>query len=307
MQSNDETSLALRDDQKIALHELKVSATFEPQSFSELMTFADTMARSDLLPDHFKAKPANIVSAIIAGREVGLSAYQSLQSIAVIKGRATLWGDAVLGLVRAQPKICEYVKEWSEGEGELEVAYCEAKRRDQADPVRIAFSVKDAAMAGLWMKRGKDGQDTPWTNYPSRMLKMRARSWCLRDTFPDILRGMAVAEEVADYPEPARILGAQGTRAEQVLAALQDQVEEGEIKERPLPDVSRMLKEQISDTIAQEAQMVGMPSEVAREIVKEASTTKKPVREKALDAIRAIRAWKPEPVEAPSDAEAATE
>lgn len=28
---------------------------------------------------------------------------------------------------------------------------------------------------------------------------MRARSWCLRDAFPDLLRGMAVAEEVHDY------------------------------------------------------------------------------------------------------------
>jgi hypothetical protein len=30
------------------------------------------------------------------------------------------------------------------------------------------------------------------------MLQMRARSWCLRDAYPDLLRGMAVADEEQD-------------------------------------------------------------------------------------------------------------
>jgi hypothetical protein len=30
------------------------------------------------------------------------------------------------------------------------------------------------------------------------MLQMRARGWCLRDTFPDVLGGLVMAEEAAD-------------------------------------------------------------------------------------------------------------
>ena len=33
------------------------------------------------------------------------------------------------------------------------------------------------------------------------MLQMRARSWALRDVFPDVLRGMPIAEELQDMPE----------------------------------------------------------------------------------------------------------
>jgi hypothetical protein len=33
------------------------------------------------------------------------------------------------------------------------------------------------------------------------MLQMRARGYCLRDTFPDVLKGMAVAEEEQDKPK----------------------------------------------------------------------------------------------------------
>ena len=40
------------------------------------------------------------------------------------------------------------------------------------------------------------------------MLQMRARAYCLRDTFPDALQGIEVTEEVRDYaPQPSRQSG----------------------------------------------------------------------------------------------------
>ena len=54
----------------------------------------------------------------------------------------------------------------------------------------------DAKRAGL---AGKSG---PWTQYPRRMLQMRARGFALRDAFPDLLRGLVTAEEAMDYPTP---------------------------------------------------------------------------------------------------------
>ena len=38
-----------------------------------------------------------------------------------------------------------------------------------------------------------------WCKYPKRMLQMRARAFCLRDAFPDVLRGLYVAEEVITH------------------------------------------------------------------------------------------------------------
>ena len=59
----------------------------------------------------------------------------------------------------------------------------------------MTFTVGDAIRAGLWKKAG------PWTMYPKRMLQMRARSFALRDAFPDVLRGLVATEEVEDYQE----------------------------------------------------------------------------------------------------------
>jgi hypothetical protein len=89
--------------------------------------------------------------AIQHGSEVGLSPMQSLQSIAVINGRPTIWGDAALALVVGS-HVCEYVTEGVDGEGDKMVAMCFAKRRGYEKATIVRFSVEDAKKAGLWGK-----------------------------------------------------------------------------------------------------------------------------------------------------------
>jgi hypothetical protein len=96
--------------------------------------------------------------------------------------------------------VCEYVREYTEGDGDNMAAVCEAKRRGYPAPTVVRFSVADAKKAGLWAKSG------PWSQYPTRMLALRARGFALRNAFADALRGLVTAEEAQDYPqaEPAR-------------------------------------------------------------------------------------------------------
>jgi len=74
-----------------------------------------------------------------------------------------------------------------------DTAWCKVKRRGEPEQVRT-FSQADAKQAGL---AGKSG---PWSQYPKRMRQLRARAFALRDVFPDVLKGMPVAEEVMDLP-----------------------------------------------------------------------------------------------------------
>ena len=59
--------------------------------------------------------------------------------------------------------------------------------------IQLALVPKMQKKAGLWGKAG------PWSQYPKRMLQMRARSFALRDKFADALSGLLMAEEVQDY------------------------------------------------------------------------------------------------------------
>jgi hypothetical protein len=168
------------------------------QSFDDAFRFSKMVSASEFAPKDFRGKPESCMLAIQHGSEVGLSPMQSLQSIAVINGRPTIWGDAALALVQSSP-VCEYVREYTEGEGDGLVAVCEAKRKGYPAPTVVRFSVADAKKAGLWGKSG------PWSQYSSRMLTLRARGFALRNAFADALRGLITAEEAQDYQhEPAR-------------------------------------------------------------------------------------------------------
>lgn len=163
-----------------------------PATFDQLAQFATMAAKSALVPAAFKNRPEDVMLAVQMGSELGLAPMQALQNIACINGRPAVWGDALIGLCRASA-ACEDIQERLEGEGDAAVAVCVAKRRG-ASPVLARFSVADAKKAGLWGKAG------PWTQYPTRMLQLRARGFALRDAFPDVLRGIISAEEARDMP-----------------------------------------------------------------------------------------------------------
>lgn len=176
-----------------ALSESKAGFSLAPQSIDEALKFADMLSKSNLVPKDFIGNAGNILVAIQWGMELGLQPMQSMQNIAVINGRPSLWGDSVIALVKASP-ACEYVVEEVNDNG----ATCKVKRKGEPEQVRY-FTVDDAKKASLWGKPG------PWSNYPKRMLQMRARSWALRDVFPDVLRGMPIAEELQDMPSEKEV------------------------------------------------------------------------------------------------------
>jgi hypothetical protein len=166
----------------------KQNFSLAPKDLDEAMRFADMLAGSSIVPKDYIGKPGNCLVAIQWGMELGLQPMQAMQSIAVINGRPSLWGDAMLALVKAHPAF-EWIKEECDGN----VATCTIKRRGEPEVVQ-SFSMEEAKRAGLTGKAG------PWTQYPKRMLQMRARGFALRDAFPDALRGVVSAEEARDTP-----------------------------------------------------------------------------------------------------------
>jgi hypothetical protein len=172
-----------------------LTPVIRPQSFNELVQFAQMAARSTMVPNDYRGKPENIMLAVQMGSEVGLAPMQALQNIAVINGRPALWGDAMLALCKQSSKWGG-IEETLTGEGDDRVATCTVKRGGEAPVVRH-FAVRDAIRAGLWLT---SPSTSPWYRYPMRMLQMRARGWALRDTFPDVLRGLQSAEEATDTP-----------------------------------------------------------------------------------------------------------
>jgi hypothetical protein len=191
-------------------NEIIKSNPFEITTFAEAEKVASMIAASSLCPLGFKGKPGDVFIAMQMGHEVGLSPMQAIQNIAVINGRPSVWGDAAIGIVRSHPH-CKAIREWIEGsiEDKSAIAYCGVTRAGQPEEIR-SFSYTQAETAGLAKKAGV------WTQYPLRMLQMRARGFAIRDTFPDALRGLHIAEESQDIVDVTYEVISQVNKAKQL-------------------------------------------------------------------------------------------
>lgn len=179
-----------------------------PKSTAEAMELAKTLASSQLIPKAFQQRPGDVFVAMMWSHSLGIPIVQGLQGIAVINGKPSLYGDALLAVCMGSGQMAD-IEETVTGNADNLTATCKVTRRGKPTPVVSTFSMADARAAGLLGKPG------PWKQYTSRMLKMRARAFALRDAFPDVLSGIASAEEMQDV---------EGTATEKATENITEQV-----------------------------------------------------------------------------------
>jgi hypothetical protein len=161
------------------------------QKFEIAKRVAHTLAQSNLVPDAYRGRPNDCFVAINMGAELGMEPFQAIQSIAVIDGKPCLYGDGLIGVVRASSK-CEWIEEEVAPDGKS--ATCRTQRKGDRNPIERTYSMTDAMLAGIDSKAN-------WRKHPKRMLQMRARAYCLRDAYPDLLKGLGMVEELIDHDD----------------------------------------------------------------------------------------------------------
>lgn len=166
--------------------------SLQPQNLDQAMKLAEMLANSGMVPKQYVANPQATLVAMMMGNEIGLNPLQSLQNIAVINGKPSIYADALLALVQNHPKFGGHEESFDE---RTMTATCTVWRRGDEKKHVVTFSQADAQQAGLWGKSG------PWQSYPKRMLMWRARGYALRDKFADALGGLITVEEARDIPE----------------------------------------------------------------------------------------------------------
>ena len=217
-----------------------------PDSFEGLWRMATMVAGSAFAPRGMANQPENCMVAMAHGLEVGLGPMQAVQNIAVINGRPSIWGDAMVGLVLGSGLMVDQHLEY-EGEPykDTYAAVYTCQRKGFTTPSVSRYSVADAKRAGLWGKKG------PWTDYPDRMLGIRARAFGLRNNFADVLGGLYMAEEwgvTRDTFDPDRMQGTKPVPTLETKIGNDEQPEEPEmelIDEEPErdPDTGEVIPE----------------------------------------------------------------
>jgi len=195
---------APQQQKKIALKDGRLV----PETFEDLQRLSGMLMATGMLPKGADSLPKAIL-VTSKTLELGFSLSQASSAIMLIGNKPALYGDAMLALIMRSPEIGGFA-ETIEGEGDKMVAtcvVCRVKLCIDGQHCRLnvmrTFSVEDAKAAKLWKKSG------PWTDYPKRMLQMRARGFAIRDLFPDLLCGMGMVEEMQDYPQDNRVVEAE--------------------------------------------------------------------------------------------------
>ena len=141
--------------------------------------------------------------AMQTASELGLPPITSIKSMYVVNGTVALFGDLPLALVR-KSGLLEYIAEAQFDENGIEIrrennnlseecfsARCVVKRKGEPEIIKD-FSWAEATRAGL--DKNKYGEKQTYKNFRKRMLQMRARTTALKDTFSDVLMGIAIEE-----------------------------------------------------------------------------------------------------------------
>lgn len=188
-------------------------------TYGSVKAFCDFYATSEYCPPHLKGKSTEIQLMIAYGLSFGINPFGAIKNVMIVNNIPSLYGDAVTAMCYATRELRKLQVEIIETDEELPlqinnkpakntIAKCYIQRAG-CEEIVTSFSTKEAFEAGLFYitytdkKTGKPitRPKDIWHKYTTRMLSWRAKTYAIRDAFPDKLVGLTTFEEVIDYPE----------------------------------------------------------------------------------------------------------
>lgn len=155
----------------------------------QTMEIGQVFFESAMFPD--VKTQAQAVVKILAGKEIGLSAFESMNAFYIVNGKLALTANAMATIVKKGGKYDYSVEKLDDQECVLSFFVLNGEKRELGKSI---FTFKDAAKAGLVNK-------DVWKNYPRNMLFARALANGVRWYCPDASRGYYTAEEVDDITD----------------------------------------------------------------------------------------------------------
>jgi len=182
-----------RKEESAKLVRLGEGGRLAVQTLHDQLVVANMMLKARVLPAGINTE-AQAWALLQSGAENDLPPLTAARWLYIQpKSNKVEWtAEGCLAQAR-KSRLVERIRQWEEGEGDKLTAVCEIKRRDQADPIVIHYSVADAKRSGLW--GGKPGSN--WANYGTEMLAATAQRRCVRKAVPECLGGIGIRGETA--------------------------------------------------------------------------------------------------------------
>lgn len=170
-----------------------------------LIKISERVASTAMVPVAYRGKPDEVLAAMLYGRELGLAEMQSLNSINIIEGRASLSAEAMRAIILHDGHTIETVEEIPNEKVRLRgrrfmsggkfVDYEATWTTERAVQAGLC-QIKD----GMVWSRSSTGARKPWEKFTTDMLRARATSEIARFLFSDLIKGLSYTpEEVESF------------------------------------------------------------------------------------------------------------
>jgi len=189
MENEKNTSLLPSASQRVS-DEMRLQGAnyYNPVVWGGMVKLAKTLIDARACPDNLNTE-AKVLVALEAGREIGVSPINALNSFYIVNGKISIYGDMAIALVLRDGHQVDW------GKCDANTATVKITRGDNDKSMETTFTFKDAENKGL--TKYSDGRTNVfWTKYPENMLKFKAFGSIARFIVADSLRGMKIKEEL---------------------------------------------------------------------------------------------------------------
>lgn len=165
------------------------SQTNQPiPNLKEMLNYADTLIKSNLLPSHIKNANQGVL-LMLQGRELGLQPIQAINNIYVVNGKTSISSNMMASLISRSDKYRFKLLEWTDEVCKME--FFEIVNGNRESMGIVDFTIAEAKKAGLT-------NNPTWTKYTKDMLKARCLSRGARLFCADVIQGMYETDEIKD-------------------------------------------------------------------------------------------------------------
>ncbi len=204
----------------------------EPMNMGEAIDLAARIKKASLCPAHLRTAE-DVLLVVMRGRELGLSAMQSVSGMYVISGKVALYADLMVGIIKNHAD-CKYFRLISSDGNQ---ATYETLRAGDPEPTRLTYTMAQASAAGLTSNQ-------TYKRHPDAMLRARCAAALGRIVYPDKLIGVYDRSELEESDDaPPIVANVTPARPVATLVVTTD----GEVIEAP-----SAMELQLQDSVAAE-------------------------------------------------------
>ncbi|MBR6635872.1 MAG: hypothetical protein IKK97_00310 [Phascolarctobacterium sp.] len=168
------------------------------QGMAGLMKAASMLAPSDIIPDTFKNKPANVLIALEMANRMGASPFAVMQSMYIVYGNPSFSSKFLIACFNSCGRFTSIKYEFF-GEPNADGYGCRAWATEKAtgEVVKsIDVTISMAKAEGWYEKKG-----SKWKTMPQLMLQYRAATFLIRTVAPELAMGLRTDDEILDTIE----------------------------------------------------------------------------------------------------------